>query len=211
MDKRRDWGEPVVKVKLYVEGGGDSKSQKSSLRQGLRQYLEEAGLRGKMPGIVACGGRDAAYNRFGLTHFNTDTVAILVVDSEGPVTANQPWQHLKNRDGWDRPSRAQDDQCHLMVQAMESWLVSDREALAGYYGKGFRSNSIPQWPDIEQVPKHDVDVALKRATRATGKGSYHKGRHSSEILGRLNPNNVTAASPYARRFLDTLKALVASR
>ena len=92
-----------------------------------------------------------------------------------------------------------------MVQVMESWFVADRETLAAYYGSDFRSNAIPQWPEVEGVPKGNVLSGLRRATRNTTKGSYRKGRHGFEILGRLDPNMVTTSSPHAKRFVDTLK------
>lgn len=207
MDERRDRGEPVVRVKLYVEGGGDAKSQKSRLRQGFRQFLEQAGLQGKMPGIVACGPRDTAYDRFGLAHVHSDTIAILVVDSEGPVTASQPWKHLKNRDGWHRPPGAQEDQCHLMVQVMEAWFLADRKALSAYYGKGFRAGALPKRKDIENVLKADIFRGLKQATRNTTKGPYDKGSHGFAIIGKLSPDKVQKSSPYAKRLVDTLSAL----
>ena len=97
-----------------------------------------------------------------------------------------------------------------MVQIMESWFLADREALAEYYGPGFRSNTIPLWPDIEQVPKSDVLDRLGRATHGTRKRSYKKGRDSFEILGKLDPNKVTNASPYAKSFVGSLKKLGSS-
>ena len=200
----------MVSIKLYVEGGGEAKSLKSELRRGFRRFLKKAHFEGNMPGIVACGGRDAAFDRFSLAHMDRDTVAILLVDSEGPVTANGPWQHLKYRDNWTRPPGVEDDQCHLMVQIMESWFLADREALAEYYGPGFRSDAIPSWPDIEQVPKSDVLEKLGRATRGTRKRSYEKGRDSFKILGRLDANKVTNASPYAKSFVGSLKKLGSS-
>ena len=196
-------------IKLHVEGGGDTREQKARLRRGLGSFLERAGLSGRMPSIVACGGRDRAFDEFRFAYLSQDTVALLLVDAEGPVRAGSVWQHLKARDDWDCPSGARDDQCHLMVQAMESWFVADREALSRYYGPGFRSNSIPQWPHVERVPKPDVEDRLKRATRHTSKGRYHKGSHSFEILGKLDPNKVMEASPYAKRLIVSLKALSA--
>ena len=96
-----------------------------------------------------------------------------------------------------------------MVQVMESWFLADRAALAGFYGANFRSGAIPQWPDIERVPKQDVYARLSDATRNTTKGSYHKGGHSFDILGRLDPKQVADASPHAKRFIDSLKKLSA--
>ena len=158
-----------------------------------------------MPRVIACGSRSEAFDDFKDGHREAGAVAILLVDSEEPVTAYSPWQHLQHRDGWIQPPDTEDDQCHLMVQVMESWFVADRETLAAYYGSDFRSSAIPQWPEVEGVPKGDVLSELRRATRNTTKGSYRKGRHGFEILGRLDPNKVTTASPHAKRFVDALK------
>ena len=92
-----------------------------------------------------------------------------------------------------------------MVQVMESWFVADREALADFYGSGFRSSAIPQWPEIEEVPKGDVLSKLRQATSDTQKGSYRKGRHGFEILRRLDPNKVMKASPHAKCFVNSLQ------
>jgi len=54
----------VVTVRLYVEGGGDSKELKTHCRRGFRKFIEKAGLQGRMPRIVACGGRQRAYDSF---------------------------------------------------------------------------------------------------------------------------------------------------
>ena len=192
-------------MKVYVEGGGSTRQQQAKLRRAFSQFIEQAGLTGTMPRVIACGSRSVAFNDFETGHKETGAIAILLVDSEGPVTADTPWQHLQDRDGWDRPLDTETDQCHLMVQVMESWFVADREALAGFYGSDFRSNAIPQWPKIEEVPKGDVLSKLRQATSSTRKGSYRKGRHGFEILGRLDPNKVMNAAPHAKRFVDSLR------
>ncbi|MEX1368306.1 MAG: hypothetical protein AB1Z98_34565 [Nannocystaceae bacterium] len=47
--------------------------------------------------------------------------------------------------------------------------------------------------------------ALGAATRKTRKGSYDKGRHSFELLARVDPGQLERASPWARRFLDHMR------
>lgn len=200
----------MVRTTLYVEGGGDTREQKTRLRRGFRCFLKRAGLNERMPRIVACGGRDRAYDKFKLAHTDPNRTALLLVDAEEPVTAQSAWQHLKDLHGWDCPSGAGDDQCHLMVQVMESWFLADRDALAVYYGTDFRSNAIPQWPNIERVRKSDLSNKLRLATRRTRKGQYHKGRHSFKILAALDPNKVMNASPYAKRLIDSLDAFGSS-
>ena len=189
-----------MSVKLYVEGGGDSKVLRSQCRKGFRTFFEKAGMAGRTPSVVACGSRGEAYRDFRTAHCQ-EQGPVLLVDAEGPVTAPGPWQHLKARDGWDRPASASDDQCHLMVQVMESWFLADPDALASFYGQGFRPQSLSKNPNIEQVSKQDVLDGLGTAARETTKGRYDKGRDSYEILGRVDPSKVTNASPYADRLI----------
>ena len=131
----------MVKIKLYVEGGGRKKKLKSACRRGFRKFIEESGMKGSMPEIVASGSRRNAYEDFKTRHRNTadkNEGALLLVDAERAVGETGPWQHLKDSDGWDRPDSATDDQCHLIVQAMESWFLADRTALGEFYGQGFQ-------------------------------------------------------------------------
>lgn len=163
-----------------------------------------------MPQIVASGSRRNAYEDFETRHRNAANkheIALLLVDAEAPVKKAEPWEHLKDRDGWNRPHHATDDQCHLMVQAMESWFLADRAALEDFYGQGFQVNALPSNPQIEQIAKKDVVDGLNRACRNTTKGRYDKGRHSFEILENIDPEKVTAASPHAGQFVETLLEL----
>ena len=200
-----------MSIKIYVEGGGDSKSLKTECRRGFQKFIEEAGLTGTMPGIVACGSRNDAYNRFQTALADGKDIALLLVDAEGsvaaPATAAKPWQHLDVRDNWNRPENATDDHCHLMVQVMESWFLADRAVLKSYFRHGFQEGALPQNPRIEQVPKEDIERRLKQATRNSSKGEYSKGKHSFEILAELDPAKVGHKSPYAKRFLSTLQQL----
>lgn len=197
----------MVGLKLYVEGGGDAQSQKTECRKGFRSFLEKAGLKGRMPSIVACGSRRNAFESF-KTAINSGQPAMLLVDSEGPVATASPWQHLGERDGdkWVKPDTAGDDHCHLMVQCMETWFLADRATLQKYFGQGFKETSLPS-PDrtIETVGKTELYAALADATKsAQPKGRYNKGRHSFAILERLDPEKVTQASPWAARLVTAL-------
>ncbi len=44
-------------VKVYVEGGGDSKELRTRCREGFSKLVERAGFKDRMPKFVACGGR----------------------------------------------------------------------------------------------------------------------------------------------------------
>ena len=200
----------MVTISLYVEGGGNSKQLTTLCRRGFRKLIERAGMRGAMPRIVACGGRENAYERFATALQDDHCIPILLVDAEGPLTGAGPWEHLRQRqqDGWRRPNGATADHCHLMVQVMESWFLADRRALKRFYGSEFRERSLPGNRNVEEIAKNDVLAGLAQATRNTRKGSYarHKALHSFMILGEINPSEVEEAAPHAKRLFDTLRA-----
>lgn len=120
---------------------------------------------------------------------------------------NCPWVHLKNLDDWDRPAGAEDEQCFLMAQIMESWFLADRDALARYYGDGYLESALPGNPQIEKIPKEKVLKGLKQASRRTQKGSYNKGRHSFVLLAAIDPGMVRRAAPCADRLFSILNRL----
>ena len=91
-----------------------------------------------------------------------------------------------------------------MVQVMETWFLADVNTLESYYGQGFRRQALPQNPNIEDVPKLDLENRLNQATRDTQKGPYSKGKHSYEILERLDPAKVAGASLYAKGFIEAI-------
>lgn len=195
-----------MSAKVYVEGGGDRRVLHQALREGFREFFKKAGLE-RLPRVVACGPRKHAYDRFrgaidGLP--SADFVALLV-DSEGSVGATTAWEHLKERDGWERPASATEKNAHLMVQVMESWFLADRDCLARYFGKGFRASALPAVQrNIEDVAKDDVGRALDESTRRSRKGRYSKGRDSFELLRQIDTEKVVVASPHARRLVETL-------
>jgi Domain of unknown function (DUF4276) len=200
-----------VKVKIFVEGGGDhNKTLATHCRKGFSKFFEKAGLENRMPRVVACGGRSRAYDSFRTSHENAgpDDFPILLVDSEAPVAEADPWEHVRLRagDGWERPDGASQDQIHLMVQAMEAWFHADKEKVQEYFGQGFRLASLRQRPDIDNISKADLFTGMQMATRdCPKKGEYSKGQHSFEILALIDPAKVRASSPvHAGRLLNVL-------
>ena len=197
-----------MKVKVYVEGGGDGKSLRTKCREGFSSFFAKANFAGRMPQIIACGGRKSAFDKFRTAWESrkAEEFIILLVDSEDPVAdGSGAWLHLRNRDGWEKPDEARDENAHLMVQCMEAWFLADKDNLAAYFGHGFNRNALPGRQEIEDVAKDDVLGGLKNATRQCKKGEYGKGRHSFDILEQTDPANVMAASPHARRLVETLR------
>lgn len=161
-----------------------------------------------MPKIMPCGPRNAAYDDFctALKQTATNDFIILLVDSEAEVTPDDSaWEHLRKRDEWTKPRRAKNENAHLMVQCMEAWFIADRDSLREYFGQYFKPNALPARNDIENISKSDLEKALEKATTATRKGAYHKGKHSFDILAKLNPDKVKSCSQHAERLVKTLR------
>lgn len=194
-----------MSVRIYVEGGFEG-TTKSNCRKAFRIFFEKTLPRGSFQ-VIASGDRAKAYADFctALVQHPGDYV-MLLVDSEEAVSG-KPWEHVITRvgDGWQRPRGAKDDQLQFMVQVMESWFLADQDALAAYYGQGFRRSSMPRRENIEEVSKTDVYRALENATKDTQKREYHKTRHGFELVELINPALVQKASGQARRLHSSLE------
>jgi hypothetical protein len=190
----------MVGAKLYVEGGGDAKELRTACRKGFSTFLKKAGFLGAMPGIVACGSRENAYDSF-CTALKKGETAFLLVDSENPAG-----------DGWKKPAEASEGMCHLMVQCMEAWLLADRAAMTLFFGRGFNEKALPQRKNVEEVPKRDLYSGLAQASSGCKtKNAYDKGKHSFDLLCSIDPAKVAEASPWAHRFLAYLEKTLKNR
>ncbi|MBD2499621.1 DUF4276 family protein [Anabaena azotica] len=201
----------VKEVRIYVEGGGDGKNQKGLLKQGFNQFLkslEELAKSKKIKwDVIMCGSRNNAFRAFkDALKSHPEAFNVLLVDAEGPVNVDSPWQHLKLRDNWDKPSGVDDSQCHLMVQAMEAWFIADVETLKKFYEQGFKENAISKNSNVEAVEKDRLEPSLKAATAKTTKGEYQKIQHAYKLLKLLDVSRVRQASPYCDRLFTTLEA-----
>ncbi len=196
-----------MNTRVYLEGGGDSKELHARCREGFRKLLEKCGFEGRMPRLVACGSRNATFDDFSTAHVNAgggDYVAMLV-DSEDTVEdIEQPWSHLKKRDGWNPPADAVDDQVLLMITCMETWIVSDRKALRKHFGQHLQESSLPSIDNTESRDRGVVQSALVQATRSC-KNKYSKGKRSFEVVAELDPAELRKHLPSFVRCERVLK------
>jgi hypothetical protein len=161
--------------------------------------------------LVPCGGRTSARDAF-LNSFATapDFCQVLLVDAESPVAdSSRPIDHLRTQDQW-RFDGVKNESIHLMIQTMETWIVSDVQALERFYGQGFTAGALPRSQNPEQVAKADVAEALDRATANTKKGKYHKIRHAGPLLGRIDAELVLKRCPACDRLFRTLLDILIS-
>ena len=115
----------VNNIHIYVEGGGKHNNKYASgrVRKGFSAFIKRPfGNEGNRIRVVACGSREDTFRDFlrGLKA-NPDSFNILLVDSDIPVTGSA-LKYLRNEVGWNM-REIEEDQCHLMVQVMEAWLL----------------------------------------------------------------------------------------
>jgi Domain of unknown function (DUF4276) len=195
-------------IRIYIEGGGDGANTKALLRGGFSNFfsaLQQSVREKKIKwNLTTCGSRNNTFRDFkNALQSHPEAFNILLVDSEGVVT-KQPWEHLRTRDTWDSPN-ADDNQCHLMVQTMENWLVADIEVLEKFYGQNFKNNLIPRNTNVEEIDKDLLARKLKESTCNTSKGEYHKTKHAPKLLGQLNTEKVRNAASHCNELFNTLE------
>ena len=144
---------------------------------------------------------------------NPEDRSLIVVDAERSIAADvSVWEHLQQRpgDGWKKPAKAGENDAHLMVQIVESWLLADPEKLAEFYGKGFKVAKLPKpvnGLDVESHEKTKVFQGLNAAVKETKHGSYQKF-HAFEIIGIIDPEKVCKVSRHARELTQRLSEIL---
>jgi len=203
----------MVKVTIYVEGGGDSKELQSRCREGFRKLIEKTKVT-RNPAIVACGGRDQTFKKFRIAASTAISgYPLLLVDSEDTVKVTdenpdsvEAWNHLNARDKWERPVGVTNDQAQLMTTCMETWIMADQSALSAFFGQHLQTTALLPTLNLESRIRDEVQDKLAWATRNCGKDrNYAKGKRSFKMLEHLNPETLKKLLPYFRRFVSTLE------
>ena len=201
-------------VTIYVEGGGNGNQCLSSeCRKAFHQFFVKAGFEKRLPKVIPCGRRNAAYDDFCTAvklATRTGDIVFLLVDSEDPLQSalDKPWEHLLVRDKWEMPDGATNEQAHLMIECMENWFLADPETLQSFFGQGFHARSLPTNPNIDTITKSDTLRSLGKASQNTTKGKYGKGAHSFKILGLIDASKVIKASLSVQRLVNELNAVM---
>jgi len=202
-------------VQVFIEGGGDGNSrQHSNFRQGWSKFLSELRTIAQSNGydalkIIRGGGRGRAFKSF-KNHRKSlpNDLCVLLVDSEtlAPITTNV-WDIVKNRkgDGWEKPNWANEKHLYLMAHMVETWLLTDQEALQAFFRNGFNANPLPT-TDLENRPTQDINRALQAATKNAQRGAYRHGQ-SHEIIELVRPERVKTL-PHGNRLFEKMEELL---
>jgi hypothetical protein len=200
-------------IRIYLEGGGQENASKRLIRNGFDAFLgplrDLARAKQMQWAIIPCGPRNVAFENFEhALRDHPDAFNVLLIDSEEQVSSSG-WEHLRQRDRW-QTAHLPEENCHLMVQTIEAWLIADPDALADYYGQRFRRNALPKRDDVEAIPKDQLYKSLERATSDTQKGPYHKIRHCADLLSLLSRERVRQRARHCDLLFRTLEARIAS-
>lgn len=201
-------------VRVYIEGGAEGKIADSDFRRSWKKFLNElheiamANSYHSLE-VVRGKGRGNAFRRFKKHELEyPDDLCVLLVDSEGPVASGQKvWDVVAQRpdDRWEKPDWARESHLYLIVQFVETWLLTDQEALRTFFKIDFKANQLPE-TDLEQRSKDEIDRALKAVTRELGKRAYHHGQ-ANEIIKFVRPERVKTLS-HGRRLFISLGSLI---
>ena len=101
---------------------------------------------------------------------------------------------------WLDSSVEKDEDCHLMVQCMENWLVASSGTLKiGAKNVRIRADQS-EVNEPEKVSKLRAYKLLNDAYKAAGQRGYSKGDHSFTLLEKVDVGKLCSTSPWARRF-----------
>jgi hypothetical protein len=207
----------VRHVRLYVEGGAVGRDADADFRRGWKAFLREIHALARENGyqsleIVRGGGRADTFRRF-LRHqeeFPEDLCA-LVVDSECRVADGAgPWAVVRERegDGWRKPDWGRSEHLFLMVQMLETWLVTDPQAFTRVFKRGFDASRLPPLQGLESRSKDFINRAIDAATRDCGRRYTHGQSHL--VLEFVDPARVRLLTHGARLF-DKLAERITGR
>ena len=189
-----------MKVRIYVEGGPQAIDANGlrRFRSGFKRHFERVDPRLEAIEVVAPGSTEQTIKRYaqGLKQYSDHSRVALLVDSDSPVTANSPAEHLRAKlDSAKVPQDARTN-IFLMVQCMEAWIVADPEALEGFYkSKFFKKERLPKRPNLEQESKADLYAVLEKETKDSQKGQYGKISHAGKLLVLIDPEKVASRCP----------------
>lgn len=197
-------------VRLYVEGGAEGSTADSDFRRGWKKFLTELHELARNNGyhsleVVRGKGRGNTFRRF-TKHENEypNDLCVLLADAETRVPEGAlVWDIVAHREGdkWQRPAWATERHLYLMVHFVETWLLTDQDALQKFFKRGFNQKKLPT-TNLEARSKDEIEQALEKATQ----GAYKHGQ-AHEIIEIINPDRVKTLM-HGRRLFDSLSSLI---
>lgn len=202
----------IKEIRIYIEGDTKQKGKFNtiSLREGFNHFflglIEKAKAKNITLRLIMCGSKFETFKDFlNASKTYEESFVCFLLDSDAPLADSEtPKSFLKKQNPLWHLDEADEDQCHLMIQLMESWFFADKEKLAEFYGQNFNQNALSKNANIEKIPKADVESGLANATTNTQKGEYHKTRHGAKMLELINSQKVRNSAPHCERVFTVI-------
>jgi hypothetical protein len=211
------------RILVYIEGeGGGGSTEKrrfldGEFRKAWKQFLQPLADMASGKGVTRfqCipgrGGASTA-DRFA-NHLpqHIGALRILLIDSEVPVKdVARPWAVLKQK----CPEWADDKNCYMMVQCLETWLLADVDSLRTYYNKHkstFQDNKLKAWANLEAIPRKTLQKALEEATaKCSNPYSHSDGNLLIAIVQREKLLQLKSVARLFTHFADKINEYVAA-
>lgn len=199
-----------ILVYIEGEGGGGTVSKHAhrdgEFRQAWKTFLQPLADQAENQGIYSFRcipglGGSSTTDRF--AHplpQQSGALRILIIDSEIEVPdVTKPWNVKSGKPDW-----AGDQNCYLMVQCLETWLLADPRTLEEHYNSRnkpcFRASKLKAWPNLEKIPRKTVQKVLEDATADCGKPYGHAD--GNLIIAKVQRDTLKKLSSVARLFRD---------
>lgn len=183
-----------AEIRIYFEGHTLLKSGFHEFFRELRHLAQKRRCRFD---LVSCGSGEQARRDFEIARNANRSAWIAVLsDSEGPLRK--------------MPRSSRGSAVFWMVEMMEAWFHADQGALEEFYGPGFQKSALRANPNVEEIPKKDLEKGLARATRKSRKGDYFRNKtsHGPKLLAVIDPCLVRRAAPNCDRlFQEVVRCL----
>jgi hypothetical protein len=206
----------VKEIRIYIEGDTRQKGKNTdiTLRQGFNHFFRELIDKARDKNItlrpITYGSKYETFKKFldGAREYQNSFVLFLL-DSDAPVDEDEtPKSFLEKQNPTWHLQEAKENQCHLMVQMMESWFFADKDKLAEYYGQNFNRKALAKNTNVEKIPKATVENNLTNATKNTQKGVYHKTKHGAKLLELINPKKVRKSAPHCEQLFIAISEAI---
>lgn len=201
-------------VRVYIEGGAEGKQADSDFRRAWKKFLNELHELARDNGyhsleIVRGKGRANTFRRFTKREAKYPSdLCVLLADAETNVPEDaRLWDVVAQRpeDKWQRPTWATERHLYLMVHFVETWILTDQDALQRFYQRGFNPKSLPTM-NLETRSKDEINEALKRATQNSSKGPYRHGQ-AHEIIEIVDTKSVKTLK-HGQRLFESMGSLI---
>ena len=180
---------------LFIEGTRNDKN--GNLGQGYSILLRQR-LSMKMPHIVMSNGIAKAIDKFKNSNQTNDNLLLIDLDGKGELIRQGDYRQTKI-DKKRRHEINSHEFVFFMVQKIEAWFLSQPEILKDVFKKDFTKIPFDHPSKIEHP-----DEVLMELTRELKSNSYHKVKHGSRLLAKLNLAKLATDFDDVKELVDVL-------